>query len=399
MRVSSAPSPDIWDEHSKFEIQKPRDIGYSKFMTASDRAAQRQAGAAHLSTQARWCHGLGSPLYGYLLERAAEDCERGGLVWSILEPQADEPLGAAVALRFMGAVHRLVLQGEAAPLARHYPSAGGEVGRLEDVWDAFQKTLSLHGQRLRALSRAPVQTNEVGRSAALLGGFLEIARRTALPLRLLEIGSSAGLNLRWDHYRYDATRASWGDPRSPVRFSPAFEDAHPSLDVRVEIQERRGCDPLPLDPSKAKDRTTLRAYLWPDQTARQQRLDGALEIAQRVPAEVETASAADWLATHLGRVHTGVATVVFHSIMMQYVAREERSRATATLREAGQRATARAPLAWLRFEPAKDGAGNWIHRVDLTVWPEGDARLLATCSPHGPPVKWLDDSPEHAVPK
>ncbi len=38
-----------------------------------------------------------------------------------------------------------------------------------------------------------VQTNEVQRSAVLVPGFLRVAARTGLPLRIREIGSSAGL--------------------------------------------------------------------------------------------------------------------------------------------------------------------------------------------------------------
>jgi hypothetical protein len=35
----------------------------------------------------------------------------------------------------------------------------------------------------------------------VLGGVLEIARRTGLTLRLLEVGASAGPNLRFESYR------------------------------------------------------------------------------------------------------------------------------------------------------------------------------------------------------
>ena len=49
----------------------------------------------------------------------------------------------------------------------------------------------------------------------------DLARQTARPLRLLEIGASAGLNLRWDRYCYSAPNASSGDRRSPVRFDVA----------------------------------------------------------------------------------------------------------------------------------------------------------------------------------
>ena len=357
--------------------------------SSSDPVARRRAAAHHLRTQAQWCHHLGSPLYGALLERAAADCELGGAAWSILEPQADEPLAAAVALRLMGAVHRLVLEGAAPSLARHYPSAGGAVGNIEEAWQAFRTTLADHAVALRDLARAPVQTNEVGRSAVLFGGFLEIARNRSLPLRLLEIGAAAGLNLRWDRYRYEAGDAGWGDEHSAVRFAPTFDGQHPALDVRVAVAERHGCDPHPLDPSSEADRTTLRAYLWPDQIARRQRLDAALEIARSLPVRIEAMGAGDWLGMALAASHDGVATVVFHSITMQYIAAGERARIREILHDAGSRTTATAPLAWLRFEPRKSEAGDLVYRLDLTQWPGADTRTLALSSPHGPPVRWL----------
>ena len=102
----------------------------------------------------------------------------------------------------MAAIHRLVLQDRLPQLAPHYPSVGGD-GDAALAWPLFREALTEPGAEIRRLIAGGCQTNEVGRSAALLGGFLEVAHRTRLPLRILEIGASAGLNLRWDRYRYE----------------------------------------------------------------------------------------------------------------------------------------------------------------------------------------------------
>jgi hypothetical protein len=80
----------------------------------------------------------------------------------------------------------------------------------------------------------------------------------------------------------------------------------------------------------------------------------------------------------------GEATVIYHSIMSQYLSGEERAELFDGTREAGARATADAPLAWLRMEPADDRAN-----VELTLWPGGEDRLLARVGYHGNPVELL----------
>jgi hypothetical protein len=134
-------------------------------------------------------------------------------VYGVLRGHEDDPGPSVLALRLMGAVHRLVLRGDAPRLAVHYPSAGGRPG---DAWPPFAGILREHCDELRALVEHPVQTNEPGRCAALLGGFLEVARTTGLPLRLLEVGASAGLNLRFDRYRDEL-----GDERGARRSRPS----------------------------------------------------------------------------------------------------------------------------------------------------------------------------------
>ena len=59
---------------------------------------------ARMRWQADWCDRLGSPLYGELLRRSADDAEAGGPVAEALAGREDDPLESMLQLRFMGAV-------------------------------------------------------------------------------------------------------------------------------------------------------------------------------------------------------------------------------------------------------------------------------------------------------
>jgi hypothetical protein len=339
--------------------------------------------ARRLLKQAEWCERLGSSLYSTLLRHAAEDVRAGGVCCAILHDHHDDPPDSALALRLLGAVHRLVLQGQAPQLAACYPSAGGD-SDCDDLWLRFHAVVQQHAAALRELVHRPVQTNEVGRCAALLGGFFEIVRRTGLPLRLLEVGAAAGLILRWDRYRYEAGNEGWGDPNSLVRITGAFGDIYPGFDVATRIVERRGCDASPIDPGTEEGRLTLQSYIWPDQVERFRQLAAAIDVARRVSAHVDQGNAPDWVETALADGVPGVATVVYHSIVWQYLSNEDRARFERVMAAAGEAATLNNPVAWLRFEPAGD-----VAEVRLQLWPGAKDRLLARSGFHGKPVLWL----------
>lgn len=336
-----------------------------------------------LRTQARYCELLGSPLYASLLERAAADVLAGGPSWAVLEVHDKDPAGSALALRFMGATHRLVLEGRAPELALCYPSAGG-APHADAAWEALRRVLQEHREEVADLMERPVQTNEVGRAAGLIGAFLTVASRTGLPLRLLEIGASAGLLLHWDHFRYEARGATWGPEESPVRLCDFNSDAAPPFETEATIAERHGCDRSPVDPTTKDGRLTLLSYVWPDQVARIRSLRAALEVARHTPALIDRADAAGWLEQHLARPKPGLATVLYHSIVWQYLSDEQLDRVSAAIDNAAATATHDAPFAWLRME-----AGGDIAHVRLALWPGGADRLVATCSYHGAAVRWL----------
>src|SRR5262245_12306919 len=204
--------------------------------------------------QGAFCGKFGSPLYAELLARAAEDVERGGPVARLLDGWTGNPVPDALVLRLLGAVHRLVLDGEAPELARYYPSAGG-VPESPATWQAFLRLVETRADVLRPALDRHVQTNEVRRCMALLAGFLTVAATHPLPLRILEIGSSAGLNLCWDRYRYAVTspadtRAAqhvWGDPASPVTIQSGWDGPRAIFATQAVVAARHGCDVAPLD--------------------------------------------------------------------------------------------------------------------------------------------------------
>jgi hypothetical protein len=329
------------------------------------------------------------PLYECLLTAMIADVESGGICAELLADPGPDPVEDAVPLRFLGAVHRLVLSGQAPALAAFYPSGGGEFGPGSGpaAADALLSTVEEHrGEMAEGVTR-PVQTNEVGRCRALMLGFLDIAEHTGRPLRLLEIGASAGLNLRWDRYRYEggAGGSAFGPVNSPVRLEPAYRDRPPDLGRLAVVVERRGCDTSPLDLSSAEDQLTLRSFVWPEQLDRLARLTGALDVAGTVAAPVDRAEAAEWLDGRLADdgAGDGAATVVYHSIVWQYLSGRTRSRLVATLAAAGRSATDQAPLAWVRMEPAGGDIAAKATEITVTRWPGEHEAVIGHAGYHG----------------
>ena len=339
--------------------------------------------------QRSWCEQLGSPLYARLLAIARDDIEEGGVVAEVVGDFPDDPLGAALSLRFMGGVHRIVLMGVAPKLARHYPSVGGEPA-YETVLGDFLDTVHAHKGYLRdALSIAP-QTNEVGRSAALLLALGTAAAGLRGSVRLLEIGAAAGLNLHLDRYRYEFGSWSWGSENSPVTVAAEWRGDPPRIPAALDIIERRGCDVAPIDVRDEAARLRALSFVWPDQVERFDRTRAALQLAANEPVAIDRADAADWLDEQLATEHTDTITVVQQSVMWQYVDVATQQRIDQVIEAAGRRATSKAPLARSWFDaPSKDRWGRGGPEIALTTWPGGERRTLGFGQAHG---AWIEVS-------
>jgi hypothetical protein len=351
-------------------------------VSSSDHARDRQAVLDAFAKQIGWCESLGSPFTARLLTVLRDDIGANGASAEFTHAWPGDPVADALALRLAAALHALALTGSAPALAACYPPSAPTMEQLRAV---VLGAVREHQTAIRAFLISPPQTNEVGRSGVLVGGFLQIAKDTGLPLRLLEIGASAGLNAIWDRYHYRLGAAGWGDPQSAVRIAPSWEGPSPPIDAPIRVMERLACDIAPVDLEDPVQRLRLRAYVWADQRERLSRLENAIELARVYGPRVERADAAKWVRARLHEKVEGSATVLYHSIMWQYMPPETQVDIRASLGDAGARATSAAPLVWLRFEFLNPES---LPELRLTLWPGARELRLAAAHPHGSSVSW-----------
>ncbi|HVB46164.1 MAG TPA: DUF2332 domain-containing protein [Streptosporangiaceae bacterium] len=244
--------------------------------------------AGRLVRQAIACETLGSSLYAGLLRHAADDLLAGGPTADVLAGHLDDPGRSALALRMLGGAHALALTGRTPELAAFYPSAGGGADAgpgAAHAWRTLRRVLAEHRDDIRPWLGRPPQTNEVGRGAALAGALCYLGSEADLPVRLVEIGASAGLNLRADQFRITGAGVAHGDEASPVQMPGGWQGSAPPV-RQIQVTARTGGDLTPIDPLSADGRLRLLAYVWPDQLDRMERLRGALDLAAALPADL-----------------------------------------------------------------------------------------------------------------
>lgn len=327
-----------------------------------------------LADRFRAHYGHESHLYAHAMRGMADDWEAGGPVREICRGWEDSPPGAMVQLRLLAGVFRLVLRGEAPELVASYPCLGGDADPA-DAWPVMWEVMQRHVSQLHeALGVAP-QTNEVGRSCALLVGLFEAVRRHGLArVRLLEPGASAGLNLLVDRYRFEGCGWSFGPAEAEVVLrGVGAEGARPEA---FRMVGRRGCDLAPVDPRDPEAAVYLKSFVWPWMLERHARLDAALRVAAEHPVVVDRAPASAWLAEQLASAPPhGVLTVVWESVTRVYWAAEE----VARVDEAVAGARGRMPLSHLRLE---DSPRPERKLPDITL----DETVLGHAGHHGTPV-------------
>jgi hypothetical protein len=345
---------------------------------------------AALRWQADYCDRSGSPIVGRICAALAMVLDRTTATGRRALDWPGDPTGDALPLRIAAPFHALQRSGRAAALD---PVYAGEALPAETIEAAVRATLTAHDDEIARWMDGPPQTNEPGRSAVLMAGLLAVAATypQVTGFELLEIGSSAGLNLMIGRYSFELGGLRFGPEHAAITLAPEWRGFAPP-DRPIWIDSARGCDIAPVNLSAPGEAERLLAYVWPDQPLRLARMADAIAEAQARPPKLEQGDAADWLKEQLKKPQVeGQARVLMHSVVWPYLPKATQLKIEALMAAARMRATPTKPLAWVSYEW---GPSREPHELRLRSWPGlGMNRLLAYAHPHASWIEWLSTSP------
>jgi hypothetical protein len=335
-----------------------------------------------------------SPLYSHLWEHLKEDA-------ALLELMALVDTNQPLPITFFTAVNYLILAEPQDPLARFYPFLQPEGAQAAaEAYPFFRAFVLDHQEALQALlPTARLQTNEVTRCANLLPAFLLAYQRGGYQaLNMLEIGSSAGLNLLWDHYHYRYGRGSTkeeirvGDPLSLVEIpcELAFSQAFPFVPGTSlpRVASCQGIELCPRDLDNEQDMRWVRAAIWPEEIKRHRTLDAALMLAQYTVPLVHKGDACDLLPALLAAIPASQTAVVWHSYAVNQGPVEVKQR----IEEQIAAESHRIPVYRVALEVSPPAIV--LPRLELYEYRNGQMvkqELLAQCALHGEHMTWLAD--------
>jgi hypothetical protein len=335
------------------------------------------------------CHGY-SPLYERICLAVADE------PW-VLDLVCESPPAAHLPPNLLGAVHYLLLDGLEHPLADVYAgrSEADPVPLFLDVCRAERSAI------LDLMATRRVQTNDCGRSALIGPALTWVAGQFRVPLALVDVGTSAGLNLVCDRYRMDYGEAGVTGPvDSPVQIrcdviggTPPIADHLPSLVART------GIDHTPIDVRDPDDARWLLACVWPD-TGRLERTAASIALAQADPPTLVAGDAVETLPGVLAGVPASAVAVVTTTWFFSYLSVEDRSRFAAHLAE---RSTV-GPVVWVLGDagPVVDEQVDQamrpdddpgVHVLGAVLFESGARRSvpLAAVQQHGGWIDWRAD--------
>lgn len=276
-----------------------------------------------------------SPLY-YSLSRSIAQDEQILAIASQAKP------GQPVPNLLFASVHYLLAADKSHHLREFYPSCIPHPKDPSRTFPAFKDFVETHRNEIIDLLKSRlVQTNEVKRSAYLFPALVFAAEHfESRPLALVEIGTSAGLNLVWDHYRYSyGQEAVYGDLSSPVTITSTFRGPEPAVlsAVMPRVSHRIGLDLNIVDTSIQDQADWLRALVWPEHHERRELMDAALMQRSRVHLDLREGDGFSLVEGIVDELPVEALLCVYHTHVANQISEESRRRFLDLIDQIGSR--------------------------------------------------------------
>lgn len=223
-------------------------------------------------------------------------------------------------LMVLAAVHFLLMGGASPELAGYYPSLADDPLPADDIGAPFSRFVRDNEETIVEIGHTRhIQTNECRRCVALLPAIWELGVER---FHLVDLGTSAGLNLAMDRYRYRWDDITWG-PDSQVALVTESRGDEPKPHA-IEVISRTGLDLNPLDITDESERRWLRALIWPESEDRRERLDAAIGVVRSIDTRLVAGSAIETLGPVLDDLGGDTPAVVVNSFVLNQLTDEQR---------------------------------------------------------------------------
>ncbi|MBP3963943.1 DUF2332 domain-containing protein [Paenibacillus lignilyticus] len=256
------------------------------------------------------CRGSSS-LYEQLSGRIAGDDD-------LLRIAAASREGQPIPNLLLGAVHLLLLSGFEHELIDYYGSIVPNPKDAAAAFVPFKHFCLLYRDELaQLLATKLVQTNEVRRCAYLYPAFCLIHRLSNKPLALIEVGTSAGLQLFWDQYRYsyDSVDGYFGNQQSSFTLATSLRGSNmPFLySDSPPVASRMGIDLHVNQLQDPEDRLWMKALIWPEHRERMEHFEVAASAFDHQAVQLIEGNALACLDSAAATITEDHALCVFHT--------------------------------------------------------------------------------------
>jgi hypothetical protein len=274
-----------------------------------------------------------SPLYELLSLKIAEDAE-------MIELASSARKGQPVPNLLFGAVHFLLLKGYKHTLSNFYPSITNHPAKAEDAYPAFVDFCRRYSEEIIELLKTKlVQTNEVRRCSYLYPVFSHIFQMTNKPLALIEIGTSAGLQLLVDKYSYSyGNEEVYGTSKSAVHITSVQISGKKAPIARMRlpvVATRVGVDLHINDVRKKEDYLWLKALIWPEHGERQNLFEKAASYVWNQTLKLIQGDGVELLNSLVAEIPENQTICIFHTHVANQMSNDTKEKLLRKIAEIG----------------------------------------------------------------